>query len=694
MKGDFSRFTFNAKNHYAGVRTQQGRVQLDADWNEQMEILEYFQRILALDFIGGSGAPATENISGFKIKESPDSVKNGFLISNGRYYINGLMYEQSVENLSYQDQYPFSCLPEQEGLYVAYLDMWQETITAIEDPNMLDPALNGLDTIVRLKNIACVRLLKMDQDSYPNFYAAFPSQQENQNPHWAVLANHSKGRLKAKKLNNTALLQNQLYRIEIHEGHTFDPIKAAWIPPKKITFKWSRNNAALATRVKTIEAKEQRFLITLMPQAGLNSLDLGIPHYIELTVWAQPKDNQHIAPLSNLLRQGPNVHQVSKSLLLPFDKIEDLQISIKADTLSKNEEEVLEKISKAINEETLKGVTFFIVARFWDCGAQEIKENEYVDIENGLQIQFSNSTKNGQGPIYESGNYWLIPTRSNTNNIVGPEETAIPPQGIIHHYAPLSLISREKDGAWRIKEGYDGRKVFSPLADIIKDLPNLNPLKNIIGRINEKVTKLQEKQQEMQKENDKMQQKQTNEMASLNKNINKIEQNLSERFHYIFKCVMREHIVNFNFIYNLSYDSNSNAKVFLDANDISQDVYLNNYNGTKYQKWRFVPVNKTYKAYKDNEYFYILNEKTNHRLIWKDGKLDKVPMDKSSTNLQHWAIQPIFISGDDTHFLIMNRAEGKALAFKDGVIGLHNKNINNKHQLWVPNVSQPSWSKS
>ena len=36
MKGDFSRLTFDPTKHFSGVRMQQGRVQLDADWNEQL----------------------------------------------------------------------------------------------------------------------------------------------------------------------------------------------------------------------------------------------------------------------------------------------------------------------------------------------------------------------------------------------------------------------------------------------------------------------------------------------------------------------------------------------------------------------------------------------------------------------------------------------------------------------------------
>ena len=38
MKGDFSRDTFDPAKQFTRVLMQQGRVQLDADWNEQIAI--------------------------------------------------------------------------------------------------------------------------------------------------------------------------------------------------------------------------------------------------------------------------------------------------------------------------------------------------------------------------------------------------------------------------------------------------------------------------------------------------------------------------------------------------------------------------------------------------------------------------------------------------------------------------------
>ena len=65
MQGDFSRLTFDPRKHYRSVRMQQGRVQLDADWNEQIDILNYFFETQLKDILGSSGA--SQATAGFKI---------------------------------------------------------------------------------------------------------------------------------------------------------------------------------------------------------------------------------------------------------------------------------------------------------------------------------------------------------------------------------------------------------------------------------------------------------------------------------------------------------------------------------------------------------------------------------------------------------------------------------------------------
>ena len=66
MYGDFSRITYSRRKAYTGVWSQQGRVQLDADANEQTAILLDWLRTLAVDFIGPFGGHVTR--AGFHVE--------------------------------------------------------------------------------------------------------------------------------------------------------------------------------------------------------------------------------------------------------------------------------------------------------------------------------------------------------------------------------------------------------------------------------------------------------------------------------------------------------------------------------------------------------------------------------------------------------------------------------------------------
>ncbi len=65
MKGDFTRNTFRKSRHYRKVNMQQGRVQVDADWNEQNDIQFHYDQALLRDVVGKNGTPV-EN-GGFEI---------------------------------------------------------------------------------------------------------------------------------------------------------------------------------------------------------------------------------------------------------------------------------------------------------------------------------------------------------------------------------------------------------------------------------------------------------------------------------------------------------------------------------------------------------------------------------------------------------------------------------------------------
>ena len=66
MKGDFSRDTFDPTKGFSRVLMQQGRVQLDADWNEQAAILLHYLRTLAADLIGPCAGPKATRSTGLR----------------------------------------------------------------------------------------------------------------------------------------------------------------------------------------------------------------------------------------------------------------------------------------------------------------------------------------------------------------------------------------------------------------------------------------------------------------------------------------------------------------------------------------------------------------------------------------------------------------------------------------------------
>ena len=167
MKGDFSRQTFAARKHYSGVLMQQGRVQLDADWNEQGSIDRYRAETEAVDVIGGCGAPL--HAAGFEITTDGKTL----LIGGGRYYVDGLLAENDAGKIAFEDQDKLD-LPganmdavltelKEKGLSAAlvYLDVWQRHMTALDDKLLREVALGGPDTATRLKTVWQVKTLPL-----------------------------------------------------------------------------------------------------------------------------------------------------------------------------------------------------------------------------------------------------------------------------------------------------------------------------------------------------------------------------------------------------------------------------------------------------------------------------------------------------------------------------------------------------
>jgi hypothetical protein len=91
MKGEFSRLSFDARRHFAGVLQQQGRVASDADWNEWVELSIHRLGAQTIDTIGDCGRP--KHHPGFTISVAGSTVT----ISAGRFYSGGFMAELETD---------------------------------------------------------------------------------------------------------------------------------------------------------------------------------------------------------------------------------------------------------------------------------------------------------------------------------------------------------------------------------------------------------------------------------------------------------------------------------------------------------------------------------------------------------------------------------------------------------------------
>jgi hypothetical protein len=87
MPGNFSRTLFDHAKHYTGVLMQQGRVQLDADWNEQLAIEQHRTTKETVDVIGRCGVPKKTDSFFVTLRG------NDLEILPGQIYVDGLLCE-------------------------------------------------------------------------------------------------------------------------------------------------------------------------------------------------------------------------------------------------------------------------------------------------------------------------------------------------------------------------------------------------------------------------------------------------------------------------------------------------------------------------------------------------------------------------------------------------------------------------
>ena len=161
MGSDIARVSFDENQHYRSVVMQQGRVTLEADWNEAQQIAGEELRKETLDIVGPSGTPDNGYQISFTDPKGLPATPPDFFIEPGTMYAGGvrvqldaaLQYSQQQEWLDHTgdpDWVDLNQVPPGGNEFV-YLYLREQEVSAVEDSDLKDVALGGPDTAQRTR---------------------------------------------------------------------------------------------------------------------------------------------------------------------------------------------------------------------------------------------------------------------------------------------------------------------------------------------------------------------------------------------------------------------------------------------------------------------------------------------------------------------------------------------------------------
>lgn len=409
MPGDYSRFTDDESKRRAAVLMQQGKVQLDADWNEQAAIQLRRDRLQSLDIMGNSAVPRETTPNAFKIMPGPGPFN--FTFGAGRMYVGGLLAETMPgDTLTYRDQ-PFfrpalpPALP--AGRSLVYLDVFQRELTYIEDPDMLEPALNDVDTGTRVQTIWQLRTALLSE--HPglkcdtNLNDVFPPTDAK----LTVAVNLPPDKpdpCQLPEVGGFFDVENRHYRVEVHGTNKI---------------KFARDPVVSAVETNVLGGGAET-VITVKRIGRDPVLRFEVGNFVELV-----NDERVLNGVPGIFGKIKTINEASRQITILAD--------IKAADCAANLHPYLVR---------------------WDSDLKPIPTAGLVDLEAGIQIKVT-------GTRFRNGDYWNFPARAATRS-AGPLVDA-PPRGVKHHYAALATIDVGSGGAVSVFS--DCRVLWPPECD-------------------------------------------------------------------------------------------------------------------------------------------------------------------------------------------------------------------------------------
>ncbi len=227
-------------------------------------------------------------------------------------------------------------------------------------------------------------------------------------------------------------LENQLYRVEIHQGGALKDGP---------TFKWSRDNGSVAFPFEFVSVNDKKTFIRLPASSPGSYYPVAKEEWIG--TWVELiDDRRELAGEPGLLMQIADVPSEHEMIL-----------------------------DGSLNAADWSDSSLHPLIRRWDskdaakkAGALPLVEEGWLELESGVQIRFE------KGADYRTGDYWMIPARTDTADVEWPQQGGeplpVPPRGICRHYAPLAYLTAYDTGKNDIviTEFSDCRAIFEPQA--------------------------------------------------------------------------------------------------------------------------------------------------------------------------------------------------------------------------------------
>jgi Family of unknown function (DUF6519) len=160
MAGDRARVSYDPSRKWRGLIAQQGRVTVEADWNEAAMIADERDRKVALDVIGRFATPDRGYAVTAVAHEDDDDDRPALrhlAVGRGTLYLGGERLDLN-ERVHCHDQPdwldhstdPFRERHDREVRHeLVYLLAAEQEVSAVEDPALADVALGGPDTMQR-----------------------------------------------------------------------------------------------------------------------------------------------------------------------------------------------------------------------------------------------------------------------------------------------------------------------------------------------------------------------------------------------------------------------------------------------------------------------------------------------------------------------------------------------------------------